>query len=32
MPRKAFPHPELERQKTAPIPGIYPSAPGAETK
>ena len=26
MPRKPFPHPELERQKTAPIKGIYPGA------
>jgi carboxypeptidase Q len=26
IPRKPFPHPELERQMTAPIPGIYPNA------
>ena len=26
MPRKPFPHPELERQQTAPIPNIYPNA------
>jgi hypothetical protein len=26
MPRKPFPHPELERQKRDPIPGIYPNA------
>jgi hypothetical protein len=26
MPRKPFPHPELEKQMTAPIPGIYPNA------
>ncbi len=26
MPRKPFPHPELERKATAPIPGIYPNA------
>ncbi|MEO6804958.1 MAG: M20/M25/M40 family metallo-hydrolase [Edaphobacter sp.] len=26
MPRKSFPHPELEKQMTAPIPGIYPNA------
>jgi len=26
MPRKPFPHPELEKQLTAPIPGIYPNA------
>jgi len=25
MPRKPFPHPELEQQKTAPISGIYPN-------
>jgi hypothetical protein len=30
MPRKPFPHPELDQQKTAPIPGIYPNA--SETK
>jgi hypothetical protein len=28
MPRKPFPHPETERQMTAPIPGIYPNATG----
>jgi hypothetical protein len=28
MPRKPFPHPELEREKTAPIKGIYPNATG----
>jgi hypothetical protein len=26
MPRKPFPHPELDRQRTAPIKGIYPNA------
>jgi carboxypeptidase Q len=26
MPRKPYPHPELEKQMTAPIPGIYPNA------
>jgi carboxypeptidase Q len=26
MPRKPFPHPELERQQTAPLPDIYPNA------
>ena len=26
MPRKPFPHPELEKQQTAPIPGIYPNS------
>jgi carboxypeptidase Q len=26
MPRKPFPHPELEKQQTEPIPGIYPNA------
>jgi carboxypeptidase Q len=26
MPRKPYPHPETERQMTAPIPGIYPNA------
>ena len=26
MPRKPFPHPELEKKATAPIPGIYPNA------
>ncbi len=26
MPRKPFPHPEKEREMTAPIPGIYPGA------
>jgi len=26
MPRKPFPHPENERQLSAPIPGIYPNA------
>ena len=28
MPRKPFPHPELERRKTAPLKGIYPGATG----
>lgn len=32
MPRKPFPHPELEGQKTAPIEGIYPNAPSPEPK
>jgi hypothetical protein len=26
MPRKPFPHPELERKLSAPIPNIYPNA------
>jgi hypothetical protein len=26
MPRKPFPHPELEKEMAAPIPGIYPNA------
>jgi carboxypeptidase Q len=26
MPRKPFPHPEKEKELTAPIPGIYPNA------
>ncbi len=26
MPRKPFPHPELEKEKTAPITGIFPGA------
>jgi hypothetical protein len=26
MPRKPFPHPELEKGAKAPIPGIYPNA------
>ena len=26
MPRKPFPHPELQKQMSAPIPGIYPNA------
>jgi hypothetical protein len=26
MPRKPFPHPELEKKETAPLPGIYPNA------
>jgi carboxypeptidase Q len=26
MPRKPFPHPELDKAKTAPLPGIYPNA------
>ena len=26
MPRKPFPHPELDRQRSAPIPNIYPNA------
>jgi carboxypeptidase Q len=29
MPRKPFPHPELERQQSAPIPDIYPNSTGA---
>jgi carboxypeptidase Q len=29
MPRKPFPHPELEHQSTAPIPGIFPNSTGA---
>lgn len=32
MPRKPFPHPELEKQKTEPIPGIYPNATTPEVK
>lgn len=26
MPRKPFPHPELEGQQSAPLPGLYPNA------
>ena len=26
MPRKPFPHPELEKKQTAPLPDIYPNA------
>jgi hypothetical protein len=26
MPRKPFPHPELDKQKSAPIKDIYPNA------
>ncbi len=26
MPRKPFPHPELDRQRSAPLPNIYPNA------
>ncbi len=26
MPRKPFPHPELEKQQSAPIPNLYPNA------
>ena len=26
MPRKPFPHPETETQRSAPLPGIYPGA------
>jgi carboxypeptidase Q len=29
MPRKPFPHPELEHQSTQPIPGIFPNSTGA---
>src|ERR1700678_2705021 len=29
MPRKPLPHPELERQQSAPIPDIYPNSTGA---
>jgi carboxypeptidase Q len=32
MPRKPFPHPELEREKTAAIKGIYPNAAAPESK
>jgi hypothetical protein len=28
MPRKPFPHPELDREKNAPIKGIYPNSTG----
>jgi len=28
MPRKPFPHPELDRQQSAPISGIYPNSTG----
>jgi hypothetical protein len=30
MPRKPFPHPELEKEKTAPIPGIFPNSTGEQ--
>jgi carboxypeptidase Q len=26
MPRKPFPHPELDKQRSAPIPGLYPES------
>jgi carboxypeptidase Q len=29
IPRKPFPRPELERQQSAPIPGIFPNSTGA---
>jgi hypothetical protein len=32
MPRKPFPHPENEKQMTAPIPDIYPGAGGPAGK
>lgn len=32
MPRKPFPHPEKEKELTAPIPGIYPGATVPEAK
>jgi hypothetical protein len=32
MPRKPFPHPELDREKSAPIKGIYPNAGAPEAK
>jgi carboxypeptidase Q len=34
MPRKPFPHPEKEKEMTAPLPGIYPNAvpPAAAVK
>jgi len=35
MPRKPFPHPEKEKEMTAPLPGIYPNAvppPAADPK
>jgi carboxypeptidase Q len=27
MPRKPFPHPENDRQRSAPLKGIYPGVP-----
>ncbi len=32
MPRKPFPHPELEHQSTEPIPGIFPNSTSAPEK
>jgi len=32
MPRKPFPHPELEQKLKAPIPGIYPGAVEPDVK
>jgi len=29
MPRKPFPHPELDHQRNAPLPGMYPGATGS---
>jgi len=29
IPRKPFPHPELDREKSAPIPGVFPNSTGA---
>ena len=30
MPRKAFPHPEDEKKRSAPIPGLFPGANGGQ--
>ncbi|WP_263366964.1 M20/M25/M40 family metallo-hydrolase [Edaphobacter bradus] len=32
MPRKPFPHPELDQQKSQPVPGMYPNAAAPEAK
>ncbi len=29
IPRKPFPHPELDKEKSAPIPGVFPNSTGA---
>ena len=32
MPRKPFPHPEDEKKRSAPIPGLFPSAPAGPSE